>query len=93
MASGDNIRRRGKLTRELAEGLEELLSQTPVLQVSDIHVSFFAGSGSRIVCMSLLAALQAVTYDIGSLDHYDWTDAHTLLVGAHMGHQIRVLRT
>lgn len=93
MASGDNIKYRGKLTKELTEGLLELITRTPVMLVSDIHVSFFDRLSSRIVVMSLPAALEALTYDIASHGQFDWSQASTLLVGATMGHQIRSLRT
>lgn len=74
MASGDNLRKRGQLTKAMIRGLSTLLSNHPVLSVDEISVSFF-GPRPTAVRLCLLDALQSVTFDISQHGDDDWHDA------------------
>lgn len=71
----DKLRHRGRLTRQIVEGLSLATKIDPQRPVQRFTAVFYNKGDVPIVKMRLLAALQSVTYDIASNDTHDWSRA------------------
>ena len=93
MASGDGLLHRGKLTKEIVNGLRELrVEALHGVDLTAVVVSFEDRVGMELVEMEVLAALEAVTFDITNYQNEHWRAAYTAHVYYAAVHTTRVLR-
>jgi len=78
MASGDKLHHRGRLTREIVQGLAMIIGHRPLVAVHEVVVEF-VGDRGLLARLRLLAALQSVTFDIGACEiddkRWNWASA------------------
>jgi len=76
----DNLKHRGRLTREIVTGLSYVIQIDPTKAVQEFAVIFVGKDATPIVRMRLLAALQSVTFDISAHEQHDWGHAFRAIV-------------
>ncbi len=90
MASGDSLKHRGVLTKQIVRGLAGLLADQPLTGLHEVVVDFFDNS-QRIVKLRLLAALQSVTFDISEYEDWSWHSANHAYVRIAKDYDIKFL--
>jgi hypothetical protein len=84
MASGDQLRHRGALTRSIAAGVAALREDAPQTPLCDVSVRFRTSAGESLVVLPLAEALLSCAHDraTGSLgeEAFDWSRADNTLV-------------
>jgi len=77
MASGDNLLHRGKLTKEIVQGLRSTDDDVPI---DSVFVRFAARDESEMVILGLTTALESVTFDVAEYEAFEWADAYAVTV-------------
>ena len=75
MATGDKLRHRGRLTKQIIAELIDLFEREDRILLSDVAVSFLDERGEELIRLSLVAGLDSVCNDKTSHGSADWKDA------------------